>query len=447
MEGGKEERFMRSIRRDFIGARPDERGNALVVALLILFLLTSLGITYVAVTKGDKQISGNQVASTQAFTNAEAGISEVLHRMSNPADPSIPSNYIGQTPPFYTPGWGRYVVNDPGASANDPQYGATTGDGLDNNGNASVDESSEHYPETGSRQLLYVALADRLDYPWVKVRYKLDAANNLLLYGDHDNNPLTPPQENLVRGMPEIIVTAQGRRGVGQKIVTVEAVKRPLPPVPGSVYTEGTMNFAGNSFYIDGHDHHYTAPYDTIPGASTLPGIATPNSPTDIASSLNAQQQNNVEGSGTDPSVQSSPVNLDLQAMADAWNEVADITYSGSLNNPSTAGWGDVNHLKVVHVAGDLSVQGTNSGAGVLIIDGDFQLGGAFNWNGLIICLKNVNVVGGGDAKSIVGALMVQGTVTGTTNVNGNVRVIYSSEMIAKLYSLSAYEISSWIDQ
>ena len=44
----------------------EDAGNAMIVALLVLFLLTSLGITYVAVTKGDKQIAGNQMTAAQA---------------------------------------------------------------------------------------------------------------------------------------------------------------------------------------------------------------------------------------------------------------------------------------------------------------------------------------------------------------------------------------------
>jgi PilX N-terminal len=436
------------IDRSAISSLWDERGNAMVVALLVLFLLTSVGITYVAVTKGDKQIAGNQAAGSQAFANAEAGISEALKRMSKPSDP-VPGNYIGQPNGTWTPGWGQYIVSDPGASALDPRYDATMSDGLDNDVDAAVDEASEHYPETGSKQnnTLVVPLASKLDYPWVKVRYKLNASNQILLFGDDDANPLTPPKENLVRGVPEIVVTAQGRKGVGSKIVTVEAVKWPLPPIPGSVYTEGAMNFQGNSFYIDGHDHNYTAPYDTVAGSPPLPGIATPNDPNAIAGNLNNQQEDNVQGIGSDPSVQSSSYNIDLQGMADAWGQIADLTFNGSLNNPSTAGWGTVSDLKVVHVKGDLSLQGSNSGAGVLIVDGDFQLGGTFNYNGVIICLKDVAVVGGGAAKNIVGCLMVQGTLTGTTNVNGNVKILYSSAMISKLYSLTQYEVSSWIDQ
>lgn len=435
---------MRRMIRSANANRWNERGNAMVVALLVLFLLTSVGVTYVAVTKGDKQIAGNQAAGTQAFANAEAGISEALHRMSNPSAPG--SDYIGQPNGSWTPGWGRYIINDPGASALDPRYDATVSDGLDNDGDAAVDESSEHYPETISRQNS-MALVSKLDYPWVKVRYKLNASNNILLFGDDDNNPLTPPKENLVRGVPEIVVTASGRRGVGSKIVTVEAVKWPLPPIPGSVYTEGSMNFNGNSFYIDGHDHYYTAPYDTVTGSPPLPGIATPNDPNGIANNLNNQQKDNVQGTGADPSVRSSNYNIDLQAMADAWGQIADVTYNGSLNNPSTSGWGTVNDLKVVHVKGDLSLQGNNSGAGVLIVDGDFQMGGTFNYNGVIICLKDTDVVGGGQAKNVVGCLMVQGTLTGTTSVAGNVKIMYSSAMIGKLYSLTQYEVSSWIDQ
>ncbi|MBI4364183.1 MAG: hypothetical protein HY568_02030, partial [Candidatus Latescibacteria bacterium] len=140
-------------------------------------------------------------------------------------------------------------------------------------------------------------------------------------------------------------------------------------------------------------------------------------------------------------------VNLDLPAIAASWGQLADITYNGDQNNPSTAGWGTIGDLKVVHVAGDLDLSSNNTGAGVLIIDGDFKMGGTFNYNGVIIVLGDLDIVGGGNAKQVVGGIMVQGTLTGTTNVNGNVKLLYSSAMINQLYALTRYEISSWIDQ
>lgn len=423
-----------------------ESGNAMIIALLVLFLLTSVGISYIAVTKGDKQIAGNQMTSAQAFSYAEAGLSEALLRMSDPnATPA--GTYIGQTPPTVTPGWGKYIVNDPGNSGLDPQYNSTLSDGLDNDVDAATDESSEHYPETGSKQFS-LPLSTKLDYPWVKVRYKLNAANQVLYFGDHDNNPTTPPRENVTgAGVPELVLTAAGRRGKGAKTVTVEAIKWPLPPVPGSVYAEGNMSFNGNSFYIDGHDHNPTAPYDTIAGAASLAGISSPNNAGPITAAITGQQTDNVQGSGGDPSVRTSPVNLDLPAIAASWSQLADITYPANTTNPDMSNWGTMNDLRIVHVTGDLSIQSNGDGAGVLIVDGDFHLGGTINYNGLVIVLGNVDVQGGGNAQNIVGGLMVQGTLTGTTNMAGNVKLLYSSAMINQLYSLTKYEISSWIDQ
>lgn len=425
---------------------PNESGNAMIIALLVLFLLTSVGISYIAVTKGDKQIAGNQMTSTQAFSYAEAGLSEALLRMSDPNDTGT-GNYIGQAAGTVSPGWGKYIVNDPGNAGLDPQYNATLSDGLDNNLNAVTDEGMEHYPETGSKQAT-MALMSKLDYPWVKVRYKLNAANQVLYFGDHDGNPSTPPRENVTgAGVPELVVTAAGRKGKGAKTVTVEAVKWPLPPVPGSVYAEGNMSFTGNSFYIDGHDHNPTAPYDTIAGAAPLAGISSPNNAGPITAAITGQQTDNVQGTGSDPSVQTSPVNLDLPAIAAAWVQMANLTYPANTTNPDMSGWGTIGDLKVVHVAGDLNMQNNGSGAGVLVIDGDFHLGGTINYNGLVIVLGNVDIQGGGNAQNIIGGLMVQGTLTGTTNMAGNVKCLYSSAMINQLYSLTKYEISSWIDQ
>jgi hypothetical protein len=126
---------------------------------------------------------------------------------------------------------------------------------------------------------------------------------------------------------------------------------------------------------------------------------------------------------------------------------MSDITLTGNQNNPSTAGWGTVTDLKIVHIAGDLHISGGASGAGVLVVDGDFTLSGTFNWNGVVLVLGDCSITGGGTAKQIVGSLMIQGTLTGTTSMNGNVKLLYSSAMISQLNGLSAYEISSWIDQ
>ena len=85
----------------FHGDPRAEAGNTLVVVLLVLFLLTSLGISYVAVTKGEKQIASNEAIGSAAFQNAEAGISEALLRMSSTTNQAAAPHFgLGEPGPF-----------------------------------------------------------------------------------------------------------------------------------------------------------------------------------------------------------------------------------------------------------------------------------------------------------------------------------------------------------
>ena len=412
------------------------------MVVLVLFLLTSLGISYVALTQGDRQHADDPAAGTQAFENAQAGISEVLARMSVPGR----GQYIGQPPGAYSPGWGRYLVNHPNNSSLDPQHDLPATDGLDNDGDGTVDEAGEHYPETGSKQISLVG-ANRLDYPWVKVRYKLNAANQIILFGDHDGDPSTPPRENLSQGVPMIIVTAAGRSGRNSRVVTVEAVKWPLPPVPAAVYAEGAMAFQGDAFQIDGHDHGIETPGEANADAAPLPGIATPNDPVALKGELIGPKSQRVRGRGASPSVGSSSVNLDLQAMEEAWSQIADVTLDGDQQKTDPASWGSIQDLEIVHVKGNLTLSGAGSGAGVLLVNGDLDMSGQARWYGLIICLGDVKIQGDGAGPTILGSLLIQGSLAGRSEVGERARIVYSSAMIRRLEALTGYEVSSWIDQ
>lgn len=414
----------------------------MVMVVLVLFLLTSLGISYVALTHGDRQHADDPASGSQAFANAQAGISEVLARMSVPGR----GQYIGQAPGTYSPGWGRYLVNRPNNSSLDPQHDVPATDGLDNDGDGTVDEAGEHYPETGSTQ---ISLTDgnRLDYPWVKVRYKLNAANQVVLFGDHDGDPSTPPRENLSEGVPRIVVTAAGRSGHSSKVVTVEAVKWPLPPVPSAVYAEGAMTFQGDAFQIDGRDHGIDAPSEAIADAAALPGITTPNDPTPVTVELIGRKAVRVRGRGPVPSAVSTSVNLDLQQMNEAWGQIADVTLAGDQRDPDTGSWGSIEDLKIVHVRGNLTLSGNGSGAGVLLVDGNLEMAGQARWTGLIICLGDVKLRGDGVVPTVLGSLLIQGTLTGRSDVGERTTVAYSSAIIHRLAALTGYEVSSWIDQ
>ena len=251
----------------------NENGSAMVIALMTLTLLTMAAVLFIAQTKTETQISGHDMRATQALYNAEAGYAEVLARMSDDSDTT---NYIGQAQGGWVaePGWGRYLVMDGGNSAGDPDRSAIEIDGLDNNGNGQIDEIGETYPEVKSKQD-----GETINYPWVSVHYKLNSTNQVILFGDHDSNVVTPPQPNVVNGYPMIVVTANGGQGSADRTIEIEAVKTPFQFINTAVYAESDdFKFNGTQFLVSGAD--WDPVTETIIGGNPeVPGLATTDNP------------------------------------------------------------------------------------------------------------------------------------------------------------------------
>jgi hypothetical protein len=407
----------------------------MVISLLVLLVLTMVGTLFVAQTKTETQIAGHDMRATQALYNAEAGYSEVLARMSDGNSP----DYMGPAVGAWStePGWGRYLVLAAGNAAMDPDYAAAETDGLNNDGDAQIDENNERYPEILSSQVN----GSEINYPWVKVHYKLNGANQVILYGDHDNDITTPPQANLVRGMPIIVVTAEGGQGTARRTVEVEAVKVPVSLVDSAVYVEHDgFKFNGTQFKVSGKDHDPTT-WAEIAGGTEVTGIATLEDPSQISGELASQQADNVEGAGGTPSVASSPVDLDLDALRDSWLPLTETALPAGTYDDLTLG--SLDDYTVAHVSGDLHVSGQMTGGGVLIIDGDFQCTGQFTWYGVVLVMGNITFSGGGAGVHIFGATLTGGTVDDNV-VGGQADLFYSSEAIARLAMMSPYVSTSW---
>ncbi len=419
------------------GARSGDSGNVMVIALLVLLVLTTAGVAYVAVTKSEKQIAGNSMIATQALYAAEAGITEGLHRMSYPAE-SL--NYMG---PVGNPvaGWGRYVVLVAGASALDPDRAAQATDGMDNNEDGLIDEPNEHYPEVLTKQAIN---ANTLRYPYVRVEYKTQGGN-LVRYGDADNDAATPPVENFTKGAPVLRITARGRTGNADKILEAEAVRFPLVQVEGAVWAGGTVKLTGNSFFVDGHDHHATAPFDTVTGAPPVPGVLTEGPATDCPATGN--QVDNVSGAGGDGSVQRSPITYNFNSLWSGLSSMADNSYSGDQGwSGATATYGSLNNPKITAVNGNLDLAGGWTGGGILVVNGNLKMAGGSTFFGVVIVLGDVDIGGGasGDIAHVTGGLIFQGTVVDDNGIGGSSSMYYSTEAINAAQTLSPYQLSWW---
>jgi hypothetical protein len=412
-------------------------GDARGVALLVLMVLTSAGVAFVAITKSEKQIAGNEMLNTQAFYAAEAGITEGIARMSYEKD-SL--NYIGP-PGLPTPGWGRYLVIASGASAQDPNVAALASDGMDNDGDNAVDESGERYPEVLTKQS---AGANMLRYPYVRIEYKLQSGQ-LVRFGDADHNVATPPTENLVNGPPVLRVTSSGRRGSAQKVVEVEAVRFPLVNANSAIWAGGPMSFNGNSFLIDGHDHDADAPHDTIPGAAAVPGIMTEGPVTDAV--LAGNQEDNVMGSGGFPSVEHSTYSYDFNQLWVNLVNVADYSFTGDQSFANgTPQYGTMADPKVTIVKGNLDASGPWQGAGILMVDGNLSMTGGSTFKGIVVVTGDVKLAGGGPADDarIVGAIIYQGSLINASSSGGNGRIFYSSEAVNNALTIGRYQVAWW---
>jgi hypothetical protein len=412
----------------------DERGSAMVISLLVLLLLTTVGLAYVTSAKTETQITGNTMRWSQALFNAEAGISEAMARMNTSTDST---NYIGEPLNSETPGWGVYLVNQNGAAIEDPDYAEAGSDGRDNDGDGSIDEADESYPEVITKQ----SGANQIPYPWVKVHYVTNATGDIVRFGDHDSDVTTAQTFNLVEGAPVIRIRSQGDRGTALRRIDVEAVKAEFNIVHAALYAEtDDFQFNGVAFEISGADHDPITESE-IPGAGEVPGIVTTEDPAEIADELQGNQTNNVEGEGAEPSVAGSPVDLDLQGMYDLYGPQATIIRGTTTVSNET--WGGWDEYVIARVDGDLHVSGSLVGGGILLIQGDLDCTGQFTWYGMVLVLGDIQFSGGGAGIHIYGTTLVQGHFD-TQVVGGNADIWYSSEALNRLNALQRYQIVSW---
>jgi hypothetical protein len=407
----------------------------MVVALLVLMLLSAAAVAYVAVTKSEKQISSNSAIATGAFYTAEAGLTEGLYRMSYPKD-SV--NYIGPANPVA--GWGKYIVMATGASAQDPNGAAAASDGLDNDGDSLIDEAGERYPETPSKQ----TGGNTLKYPYVRVEYKTQGGQ-LVRFGDSDQNPSTPPQENFTYGDPVLKVSAAGTNGASRKVIEAEAVRFPLLNVNAAIWAGGPLNFNGNAFLLDGHDHDADAPFDTIAGAPAVRGVLTEGAPSDAPFTL--QQQDNIVGQGGDGSVAQSSFTYDFNALWSSLSSVSDNPIMGPTTlSSSSPTVGTLDNPKIMTCSGDLTIQGTWQGAGILMVNGNLNMGGGAMFKGIVIATGDVRLAGGGpaDVARILGGVIYQGSLVNASTQGGSARVFWSTEAVSNALGMSKYTLSWW---
>ncbi len=273
-------------------------------------------------------------------------------------------------------------------------------------------------------------------------------------------------------------VTAVGtRRGTGGRIIASETLvqlvrlAKPTIGVNAAITVQDPIKFNGNTFSISGMN---ALPPQWLPAECAALDPGNSDDVVGIRSSTgtgaNSSDMNNIQGFPTkvvanDPSVTSEtfrdfldytyatlaaqpgvkvlpststyngvgPV-LDLTQSPAVCNKAAALNFGEPFRNPPTAGAVTQcqNYYPTVHGTGaSLKFAAGSRGQGILLVDGDLELAGGFEWSGLVIVRGQMKINGTGN--KLYGAILTEGVDLNTSgSVSGNVEIGFSACAIEK---------------
>jgi Tfp pilus assembly protein PilX len=387
----------------------EERGIALVIALLAMVLLSILGVTFLSMSATEFTIASNEVDASRAFFLTEAGTALAKRTLRD------------------TPDWDTLLTDPPTTTACPTIVPASTGScsyaivndtadggGLTNDTNDLVIIKATGSSQTASREI-HLAFTRSAGLP-------------------------APPAALLSVGISSNV------------------------SFNGNAFT-----IDGNNWIPPSDDGSTPAVQDNGTCTSTTApkfGIGVPNATHQLAvkNALSSQQQDNV--TGDDPNPPWSPVTTtpsigvdttiaqdQVLALVDYLLPLADITYSpGTSITSGTIGTQAAPKIVAVDATSysgsdpALTLTAT-SGAGILIVkNGTLALKGNSQWVGLVIVLgSNVAIdVSGGGNKAVYGATLLAEDANVEAVIaegSGNMKLRYSCGGldVANLASASAF--------
>ena len=297
--------------------------------------------------------------------------------------------------------------------------------------------------EAGIDRAIYLAnlsqLATGIDYTYdlgAGMSTTFRAVDTLLDSVDNDGD--TNVDEADERGFQ---VTSVGKyKGKQRRLVAHTRPMAELPVFVSALTLEdpnAVLSANGNAFTIDGNDHNI----DGSPGPNAPIFGATVTNPGTVAgllSGLSGMQQSRITGAGGTPSAgtQAPP---DIDALADLLEPFAtNVIAGGSYNAIPNFGSAVADIWTITHCTGSLELAGTQTGAGILIVDGDLDFRGNVTYVGIVIVRGKIRFSGGGSSKVIRGALMGGGdaSLDSVFTLSGTVDLQYSSQGITKVSQL-----------
>jgi len=214
--------------------------------------------------------------------------------------------------------------------------------------------------------------------------------------------------------------------------VEIVVILSPPPSTPATIYSKDNVTTNGSSMNISGNDA-CNAGTNLAPIFTKDPATTNSNgSPT---------------FTGSPPTPQHGTQDIDIQGYVDALKGDATTTLTA---DQSGGTYGSSSNYVTVYSDATLQADGelrlnNVTGYGILLVKGDLQMAGNFNWNGLIFVTGVITTSGGGsNAKNIQGLIFAGASALGDTVINGSVTVGYDSCKVKQALAGQPLKVVNW---
>ena len=383
--------------------RPDpvrnERGVALVMALLVLLVVSLLSVTLLMSVNVETKVSALSTRQLQALNIAEAGVSEAVSLIKT-----------GDIPTNGNPLQEAYIFNTiPG---NVPVLGAN--------------QIALATRQPAGSWLLYTTAA--MAESTLTVRYKTDDARTVIYRYDPSKNPAVQTSS----GFPIFVVTSTGRKGNTFRRIVTEVIQKPMNVnAKGALVADHGIEFSGNSD-VCGFNHSINTPVGTkgrppcdtyelgfgnMSGAWSSGAITSSGSSTQEGWPTATQQGQTGFYSGPWDALNMSQADFFSWIGAPCATEPADPKGVYYMDNNGSS----------QDASGDFKYNG-GTGEGMLYVDGDLSINGNFSFKGLVYIEGDLKING---TCWILGSIICKGKST-IKIANGDCTVLFSEEAITQ---------------
>lgn len=411
---------------------PAEKGVALLISIFALLLISGVAVTLVVMSGTESSSAANYRNSTQAFYASLAGLEEVRGRLwpGHPNSLYSIANFLpapGTTMPV---GQVRYILNpSPGEVVNPTNL-------VNTNPYADFAYQAEFgVPVTAAASVLATTSVSNLAlanipgalFKWIRLTPVTESSSGKDIDGDGAIDAATPvffdgrnknragSGKQVFRATALAVMPNGSRRilqyDVSGVVLNLQFASALTFDGSGSALFPATSNV----YTVNGND---SASCGTPPDpARPAVGVVAPADDALITAAIPPNRLSKYTGSGPAPDVQDVSAALAgnlttvaaLEALVATIQANADFVVQGPA--ASLPSYGSPSAPVIAVVSGDLNLQGTITGYGILVVTGNFSAGGTVGWRGPVLVIgQGTMTVQGGGTNSYEGAVLLART-------------------------------------